>query len=334
MSPDSFQARADSFVVETDVHHPTDVSLLWDAMRSSWTRTARLCTTLQVPGWRQSKHLLDGLTVAFLAVRRRKGWNDRKRVKAYLRQSRIMASRMKSSHERLRLEKLSTVHTAHSSAQEDMVTMAEKLMDQVSRRLLKGEKIPHDEKIFSVFEPHTRWISKGKAKSPVELGVPVTVLEDLDGFVLGTYIQWDGGDVDSALPLVIDCLARYPDLKGCSFDRGFHSLLNRFKLDKLLDLNALPKKGHLNGEDKNRESESSFKEARRLHPGIESAINHLEHHGMSRIRSHGRDGFERAVALATLASNFHRLGMHIRAELRRRPAGRTRVQPDAPPANG
>ena len=39
-SGESFQARADSFVVETDVHHPTDVSLLWDAMRSSWTRTA------------------------------------------------------------------------------------------------------------------------------------------------------------------------------------------------------------------------------------------------------------------------------------------------------
>ena len=51
-------------------------------------------------------------------------------------------------------------------------------IDHVERRLLKGETIPQDEKVFSIFESHTRWISKGKAGTPVELGVPVCVLED------------------------------------------------------------------------------------------------------------------------------------------------------------
>ena len=113
---------------------------------------------------------------------------------------------------------------------------------------------------------------------------------------------------------------RFPDLEACSFDRGFHNPANREELDKLLDVNALPKKGRLNQEDQAREVESSFEEACRLHSGVESPINHLEHHGMSRIRSHGRDGFERKGALALLASNFHRLGMHIRNELRRQPS--------------
>ena len=52
-------------------------------------------------------------------------------------------------------------------------------IDHVERRLLRGETIPQDEKVFSIFESHTRWISKGKAGTPVELGVPVCVLEDI-----------------------------------------------------------------------------------------------------------------------------------------------------------
>ena len=50
-------------------------------------------------------------------------------------------------------------------------------MDQVERRLLNGESIAHQEKVFSVFEEHTRWISKGKAGVAVELGVPVCIVE-------------------------------------------------------------------------------------------------------------------------------------------------------------
>ena len=67
---------------------------------------------------------------------------------------------------------------------EGFLSHARRQIDQVDRRLLKGETIPHEEKVFSIFEPHTRWISKGKAGCPVELGVPVCILEDGRGFVL------------------------------------------------------------------------------------------------------------------------------------------------------
>ena len=49
---------------------------------------------------------------------------------------------------------------------------AKKQIDLIRRRVIKGETIPHDEKVFSRFEPHTRWISKGKAGVPQELGLP------------------------------------------------------------------------------------------------------------------------------------------------------------------
>ena len=57
----------------------------------------------------------------------------------------------------------------------------------------------------------------------MELGVPLTVLEDQHQFILGWHLQWHGGDVDVAVPLVAACQAQYPELRGCSFDRGQRS---------------------------------------------------------------------------------------------------------------
>jgi len=44
-------------------------------------------------------------------------------------------------------------------------------IDRITRRVLKGEVIPHQEKVCFIFEPHTDWISKGKAGVPVEPGL-------------------------------------------------------------------------------------------------------------------------------------------------------------------
>ena len=85
---------------------------------------------------------------------------------------------------------------------EGYIAHAKRQIDQIDRRLLKGETIPHGEKVFSIFEPHTRWISKGKAGCPVELGVPVCILEDRHGFVLHHEVMWEGSDVDYAVPMV------------------------------------------------------------------------------------------------------------------------------------
>ena len=64
---------------------------------------------------------------------------------------------------------------------------------QVDRRLLRDETIPQEEKVF--FEEHTRWIQKGKAGVPVELGVPVCIIEDHYQFILDHKILWEGGDI-------------------------------------------------------------------------------------------------------------------------------------------
>ena len=298
--------RVDSFVVETDVRHPTDVSLLWDAIRSGLGETARLCKTHGLDGWRQHQHWRQKLQRRFQRVRRKRGWKNPDMVKPYLQLSENLARRMQTSRDALPA-------WANTATLDERLGQAAKLLDQVERRLLRDEEIPASEKLYSVFETHTRWISKGKAGTPTELGVPATVLADEHGFVLDLQLQWQGGDVHAATPLIDACQARYPDLEACSFDRGFHSPDNRQQLDARLTVNALPRKGYLSAAERMRENAPAFKAMRRWHSGVESEIHHLECHGLSRVRTHGRDGFERTALLAMVATNIHRLGLHLRA---------------------
>ena len=93
----------------------------------------------------------------------------------------------------------------------------------------------------------------------------------------------------------------YPCLAACSFDKGFHSPANRERLDAVLELNALPRKGRLSKADREREGAPAFCPARRAHAAVESAINNLEQRGLGQVRARGADGFERMVGLAVLA---------------------------------
>ena len=77
------------------------------------------------------------------------------------------------------------------------------------------------------------------------MGVPVGIVESEHGFVLHYKIMWREQDVEVAQPLVKETQVLYPELAGCSFDKGFHSPGNRAELDKVLALNALPQKGKL-----------------------------------------------------------------------------------------
>ena len=91
--------------------------------------------------------------------------------------------------------------------------------------------------MFSIFETHTRWTSKGQTGMPGELGVPVCVLEDICDFILHHQAMWQGRDI--ARPMIRETRVRFPDLRRCSFDCGFHSPENRLRLEELPDHNVL-----------------------------------------------------------------------------------------------
>jgi hypothetical protein len=134
--------------------------------------------------------------------------------------------------------------------------------NQVRRRILDGETISHEEKVFSIHKPHTRWVNKGKAGVVAELGLPVAVAEDAYQFILAYHILWTGSDVDVAVPLIDTAQATYPEFKAYSFDRGFHSAKNGKALDARLTMNVLLKKGWSMNTERNQDTSAATSKQR------------------------------------------------------------------------
>jgi IS5 family transposase len=323
-SPDeALRGRCDSYVVETDVDYPTDIKLLHDATRTFVVRTARLAERFGLTEWRQSAYQLRQIKRLHRKAqnsKRSKAKDPAKReaqkarideaYEAYLERAQALLDKAEGT--------LITLDAVLPPSDPQLIEIkgymahAERQIDQVRRRVIDGETIPHEEKFFSVFEEHTEWISKGKAGVPVELGLRVCVLEDQHGFILHHRVMQQETDDKVAVPMVEETRARFPDLSVCSFDKGFHSPDNQRELRSHLDLVVLPKKGRLSAQDKEHEYSDDFVQARRKHSAVESAINALEAHGLDRCPDHGIDGFERYVALGVVARNIQKLGTILR----------------------
>ncbi len=201
-------------------------------------------------------------------------------------------------------------------------------IDLIRRRVLQGEKIPHADKVFSLFEDYTEWLSKGKAGVPVELGLNVCVMESTSGFILHHRIMRHCTDSDIAVDMVRETQARFPPLNACSFDKGFHSPANQTALAELLDHVVMPCKGKLSQTRQAVEADPAFVQARRQHSAVESGINALEVHGLDRCPDRGLEHFKRYVALAVVGRNLQKLGAMLQAESlkqlqRREPRRRT-----------
>ena len=317
-------ARCDSFVVETDVHYPTDTNLLYDAVRQVIATSAGWCEEAGLSDWRQHAYNVRCLKKAYRRtqqVKRSRAQDEAKRAareddirqahEAYLALAENVLARARVT--RLTLIEVHQYPTARFTALDDYVAHAERQIDQVRRRVLEGERIPHAEKVFSIFEPHTEWITKGKAGVPVELGLRVLVSEDQYGFILSHRVMVRETDDQVAVPVVEDLAKRFPNLHSVSLDKGFHSPANQQRLAEVVPLPVLPKKGKCNATEAAREADPEFRRLRRRHSAVESAINALEAHGLDRCPDHGLDGFKRYVALAVVGRNLHRLGAFLLA---------------------
>jgi hypothetical protein len=318
--------------VETDVHYPTDITLLWDAMRKLSIGCGRLRRVYGWPGWGKYRYNLRRLKRLLRQVQRLKHSSARDEKKQAQREQAIRRACQQYLEESRRLVTRAEETLAQWPEDEEeteratverFIEHAHRQIDQIDRRVLQGETIPHGEKVFSLFEEHTEWISKGKAGVPVELGLNVCILEDQYGFILHHRVMQNERDEAVAVPMVEQTQARFPALKQCSFDANFYTPDNRQQLHTLLERSILPSKGTLSPEEEAWETSETLGGAQRKHAAVESAINALEVHGLDRCPDHGLDGFQRYVALAMVARNIQQLGAilqkkKIRADRRRR----------------
>ena len=315
--------RCDSFVVETDVHYPTDINLLLDAIRKIVFLIGPLFEDLGITEWRQYRHIFKKIKKQYNFVRklRYSKAKDKERrekrelliITAHRQYVDLVESYVERAKESIAiLNGMGICSVATIMLIEHYIMHAERQINQIRRRVLDDEKIPHSEKVFSIFEEHTEWISKGKAGVPQELGLGVCILEDQYGFILHHHVMEHQKDVDIAVLMVTEAKRKFSGLFGCSFDKGFYSPGKREELRTILDQVVLPKKGRLSQKDKQIEYGEEFIESRRKHSAVESAINALENHALDRCPDKGIDGFKRYVGLAVLARNIQILGSKVR----------------------
>ena len=318
---EGLRASCDSFVVETDVHYPTDINLLFDAMRKVIVLIMALCDDLGVSGWRKGIYNLKKVKKYFRKAQQLKRSTSKDKTKRSKRDQLIIDAHMayvelaNSIIDRAK-ETIASISSTNFMTNlriaeiQKFIAHAERQMDQIRRRVLEGETIAHHEKVFSLFEEHTEWINKGKAGVSQELGLKVCVVKDQFGFLLHHRVMQKQMDDQIAVPIVKETKERFPQLISCTFDKGFYSPDNKKDLAVLLDKVILPRKGKLSAINKEIENSEEFKEARRKHSAIESSINALENHGLDRCPDHGIHGFKRYVGLAVMARNIQIIG-HI-----------------------
>jgi len=306
------------------VHYPTDINLLWDAIRKTIEISADLCQAHGLSDWRQSAYnlrLFKKLYRHAQKLRHSTSQDESKRQdkeaamreahRAYLEQAQVYLDRASDTRRRLKHIVLAEVFLGEL---DEFMGHAERQIDQVDRRVLQGQTIPHEKKVFSLFQPHTEWITKGKAGVPVELGLRVCVVEDQHRFILNHLVMEGTTDDAVAVPIVEETKQRFGNLHSISMDKGFHSKDNQVKLKEIVNVVVIPRKGRLNAVDRASESEAEFVRLRQQHSAVESAINALEQHGLDVCPDHGIVGFKRYVALAVVARNVQRLGALLRQQ--------------------
>jgi hypothetical protein len=315
--------KTDSFVVESNVHFPTDYNLLWDCARKSLDAISWFTDKYptEMRGWRKAKYWRKTLKALMRRVGKAnssggKNKADRlkKEVKEYLTQAKFLYEKLLLCIPNLPIKDEKDL--ASVILLEHYLVLLNKHIGLVDRRLLKGETIPHAEKMFSIFETYTEWITKGKLRPAVELGKKVNVTSDQ--FQLIHDYETVDSKTDEAL--VLDLAARLTKrfvIRSWSFDKGYWHPVNRALLEEFIPELILPKKGKCNQAEKEREQASSFKQLRNKHSAVESNINSLENKGLSRCPDKGKEHFKRYVGLGIVSYNLCCIGRKLQKDYRK-----------------
>ena len=308
---DALHLKTDSFVVQSNVHFPTDYNLLWDSARKSIETIEKLVEKYSIKAWRKSKNWkkeLKRLSRIVGQASRKSQENKQKVVADYLQKAKLLSKKIQKSLPDFPLNDMKDFTIL--SYLEYYHEMLNKHIDLLERRIINGETIPHSEKIFSIFEPYTEWKTKGKRNPAVELGKNLQVTTDQYHLIIDFEIMEKTTDNNIVISLSDRMLCKYK-IKSWSFDKGYFSKENKELLGLFVDDLIMPKKGKLNKKEYEEEHKKDFKILRNKHSAIESNINELEHRGLDRCPDRGYIHYKNYIALGVCAYNLHRIGAEL-----------------------
>ncbi len=318
------RVRIDSYVMKTNIHYPTDARFILDGIGKMLNLVCRLVILFPVLVGYQQGHWWVGAkklcrSIQRLAAQEKESYTEK--MKGFYREliehTHRLTIRCEETIEGAKKQlnrkgtKVDSVRVKSLISElEQCIELTRKACYLAERRVILEEQIPHDEKIFSLFEPHTELINRGKSPYPIEFGHPILIIQDRVGFILKAQIMDHTTEKEVVVPTLRQLQQYYEGkIKAVSSDKGFYSHDNIIELQKIIPLVCFPKPGKLSEEDKQRESAPEFGKVRKWHSGIESAIHALgTGNGLALCRDKKYEGYRRYLALGVLARNVQVLG--------------------------
>jgi IS5 family transposase len=332
---DGRKLRVDTTVVETNIHYPTDATLLWDSVRT----ITRLVQDLhdQLPNG------VKGFTNRTRSARRRMQQIQRMTAPQRQQQQESKYRELLAITGRVVQNARQVVEQTKGIGGIDVVAglmidqlrrqitsygdLADRVIDQTRRRVLEGEQVPSEQKVYSIFEPHTDLIKRGKVLKPVEFGHKVFLAESAQGLITDYRVlkgnPADADHVEASLERHRQTFQHPPE--WYAGDRGFYSADNvqRCQQAAVGEVCIPQRGGKKTAGQEALERSPAFRKAQRFRVGIEGRISVLfRGRGMKRCRAKGRERFEMLVGAAVLANNLMRIAQLIedRKPSRRRAA--------------
>jgi IS5 family transposase len=319
--------RTDGTVVETNIHHPSDSSLLADSVRVLGRTLRRVRQVLQDQTdlgqqvFRNRIRSVRRLARQVGEAMRKRGETAREQgMQAYHKLVKATQQTITQAQRVLPALQAATDEGAEklSAILETFIPHAEQVVSQTVRRVFQGEKVPAGEKIVSLFEPHTAIIRRNKARKPTEYGHKVW-LDEVDGGIITRWQVLEGNPNDDqqwipSLEHHSECFGKPPH--QMSADRGVHSANNeQIARDQGVKRVVLPQPGRKSEARKQHEKQRWFQQGRKWHAGVEGRISVLKRrHELDRCRDHGRQGFNKWVGWGVIAANLLVIGRKMAAK--------------------
>jgi len=315
--------RVDTTVVETNIHYPTDSSLLGDGVRVL-TRVMKKVTAVAGTAGTQMRDRSRSAKLKVLAIarasRNKTEQGRQKMQNAYLKlldiSSRVVGQAKKFSREiagRIKRGNLSVLHKAKKQL-DQMLPRVQQVLRQTRERVVRGNT-QADGKLLSVFETHTEVIRKGKANKPNEFG-KLVLIQEAENQIITHYQVCEQRPADSTL--LEGCLEQHVEQFGraperVAADAGFFSAANESKAEALgVRRVSIPSHDTKSAARKQRQKQRWFKELQKWRTGCEGRISVLKRrHGLRRSRYPGPNGIRRWVGFGVIADNVIHIGTHL-----------------------
>jgi IS5 family transposase len=304
--------RIDTTAYETNIHYPTDSSLLWDSYRTLARLMREVGEEMRHAGLTHRFHMKKARKL-FLYISRNSGKKDKGVQQKIKRTYRKLIERVKwivsIGEEAAGLQSGWNLKAMAVAVElKHYLPIGRKIISQAERRVIMGEQVPSAEKVYSLFEEHTELIKRGKAGKPIEFGHKVLLAETGEKFIIH-YETLPQQRADTEL--IKDSLKGHSKVFGngpvvLAGDKGFYESREQLRsLSDKIETVSICKKGRRTLEEDKRESTEGFKAGQRFRAGIEGTISVLKRaFKLSRCLFKGFKNFASSVGCAVFCHNL------------------------------